>query len=346
MMLYQIDPTQDARWSGFVERHPNSSVFHTSAWLEALQRTYGYKPVVFTTSPLTGELANGFPFCYVHSWLTGGRLISLPFSDYCDPLFDSSQELHFVMEYLQAGLQHRDWRYIELRPIDGGFCHDSRHVGFQPSEEFHLHCMDLRPSVEELFHNLHKDSAQRRIQRAERAGVIQVSGRSPKLLKDFYELMILTRGRQHLPPQPYVWFRNLVECMKENLEIKVGYKNDAPIAGILTLRFRDKVYYKYGCSDARFKQLGGMPLLLWKAVEEAKTVGARAFDLGRTECENKSLITFKDHWARSSTRIAYWRFPGRKIQPAWKLNVAKRVFACMPDRLLAATGRLLYRHIA
>src|ERR1022692_3890628 len=46
-----IDPLLDARWDSFLESHPRASVFHSTAWLSALSRTYGYKPVVFTTAP-------------------------------------------------------------------------------------------------------------------------------------------------------------------------------------------------------------------------------------------------------------------------------------------------------
>jgi len=345
MRFYQIDPTQDARWAELVDRHPKASVFHTVGWLEALQRTYGYRPVVFTTSPLNGELKNGHVFCHVRSWLTGRRMVSLPFSDHCEPLFDSGRDLHFVMEYLQANLQHRDWKYIEIRPVDGSFCQQGEEIGFQPAKQYCLHRMDLRPALDQLFRSLHRDSAQRRIRRAESAGVIQESGRSTKLLRDFYALLVLTRRRHHLPPQPYVWFRNLVDCMNDALEMRLAYKDQVPIAAILTLRFRNTVYYKYGCSDAKFKHLGGMSFLLWKTIEESKAAGAEEFDLGRSETDNKALIVFKNHWAQGPSKLVYWRSPTPDRLEAWKLNIAKRFFACIPDRLLAATGRLIYRHI-
>jgi len=348
MRLYQINPTQDPRWAELVERHPKASIFHTVGWLEALQRTYGYRPVVFTTSPLSGELKNGLVFCRVHSWLTGGRMVSLPFSDHCEPLFDSVRDLHFVMEYLQADLQHRDWKYIEVRPVDGSFCPEGEQIGFRPAKRYCLHRLDLRPDLSQLFRSLHRDSAQRRIRRAERAGIVHERGRSIRLIKDFYDLLVLTRGRHHLPPQPYLWFRNLADCMNDALEIRLAYKAQIPIAAILTLRFRNTAYYKYGCSDAKFKHLGGMPFLLWKTIEESKAAGAEEFDLGRSENDNKGLIEFKNRWAQGPTKLVYWRFPAPDtlaLKETRKLNMVKRILACVPDGLLAATGRLLYRHI-
>lgn len=348
MKLYQIDPIHDARWGKLVENHPRASVFHTTGWLQALKKTYGYRPVAFTTSPLNAELRNALVFCHVRSWLTGGRMVSLPFSDYCEPLFDSEPELNFIMEYLQADLEHRDWKYIEVRPVQGGFSRKGEGIGFQPARRYCLHRLDLRPDLDQIFHSLHKDSAQRRIRRAERAGIVHESGRSTRLLQEFYDLLVLTRGRHHLPPQPYLWFRNLVDCLGEAVSIRVAYKERVPIAAVLTLHFRDRVYYKYGCSDLRFKHLGVMPFLLWKTIEESKREGAEEFDLGRSESENEKLISFKNHWAQRPTQLVYWRFPAPDalaLKETWKLSLAKRVFACVPGRLLAATGRLLYRHI-
>jgi hypothetical protein len=275
-------------------------------------------------------------------------MVSLPFADHCEPLFDSWRDLHFVMEYLQADLQHRDWKYIEVRPVNGSFCQEGEEMGFRPAKRYCLHRLDLRPDLDQLFRSLHRNSAQRRVRRAERAGVVHKRGRSLKLLKDFYDLLVLTRGRHHLPPQPYRWFRNLVDCMNDALEIRLAYEAQTPIAAILTLRFRNTLYYKYGCSNAKFKHLGGMPFLLWKTIEESKTAGAEEFDLGRSESDNKGLIAFKNHWAQGPTKLAYWRFPASDtlaFMETWKLNMAKRVFACIPDGLLAATGRLIYRHI-
>src|SRR5258707_6193479 len=43
-----IDPLQDSRWSGLIANHPRASVFHTPGWMEALRRTYGFRPEAYT----------------------------------------------------------------------------------------------------------------------------------------------------------------------------------------------------------------------------------------------------------------------------------------------------------
>ncbi|MGB9312014.1 MAG: GNAT family N-acetyltransferase, partial [Candidatus Acidiferrales bacterium] len=227
----------------------------------------------------------------------------------------------------------------------GRTCADA---GFQPAGQYFLHVLDLRPDLETLFGSFDKDSVQRRIRRADRAGLVEKCGTSEDLLREFYDLFVLTRGRHHLPPPPLAWFQNLIQCQGKALEIRMAYKDDCPIAAILTLRFRETCYFKYGCSNARFNKFGATPWLLWRAISIAKSSGALAFDLGRTRQDNSGLLAFKNHWVRRHQRLIYWRFPGGPSLDSangWKLKIASRVFSCMPNRLLAVSGRLVYRHI-
>jgi hypothetical protein len=346
--FYQIDTTRDARWTELVQRDPKASVFHTVPWLQALRRTYGYEPVVYTTSSPTNDLKNGLVFCRVNSWLTGDRLVSLPFSDHCEPLCDSAEDVNFLISYLYTSLEHQEWKYLELRPVNGASDHAPEWKGFSPVGRYFLHSIDLRPNLDDVFRNLDKDCVQRRVQRAQRAGFVEKCGRSEALLKDFYALFRLTRRRHRLPPTPYAWFRNLVHFQNEALEIRVAYKDETPIAAIIVLQFRNVAYFKYGCSDARFNKYGATPWLLWNAMASAKSNGADEFDMGRTGENDLGLLAFKNHWAPQPKCLTYWKYPGISTidsTSGWKLNLAKRIFSYMPDRLLLLTGRLIYRHI-
>jgi hypothetical protein len=345
MEVYKIDPLIDRRWAEFIGRCQKASVFHTKEWLESIRRTYGYEPVVFTTSSPMEELRNGLVFCRIQSWLTGSRMVSLPFSDHCEPLVDSARELKFLINRLQADTAQQK-TYLEFRPLSGQFEIDARQAGFGPADAFSYHRIDLRPSLDAIFRGLNRDSAQRRIRRADRSGILFKCGRSQELLRDFYKLLVLTRRRHLLPPQPYIWFRNLVDCMGEALDIRVAYKGVVPIATLLTLTFRNTTYYKYGCSDSRFHNLAAIPALLWNTIQAAKAAGSQELDLGRSEHDNKGLITFKNHWAPEHT-LVYWRYPAAKnasMAGSWKLRAAKRAFGWVPSRILPIMGRFLYRH--
>jgi len=345
---YQFDPIQDPRWATLVNAHPKASVFHTMPWLRALRSTYGYDILAFTTSPPTGELKNGIVFCHVDSWLTGHRLVSLPFSDHCEPLCDSSEELKFLILCGQSALEQEKCKYLQVRPIHGNVGQTEGGTGCFPAAEYFLHTLDLRPDLDDLFRGFDKDSVQRRIQRADRAELSEKCGRSEELLRDFYSLFLVTRRRQRVPPTPYLWFQNLVEELGDALEIRVAYMEETPIAAIITVRFRDVAYYKYGCSDTRFNKYGATPWLFWKAMVSAKLGGAVDFDLGRTQLNNSGLLAFKNRWVPHPTRLLYWQYPyapHRSTAGQWKSKLAAQCFSYLPQVVQTNIGKLLYKHV-
>src|SRR5205085_2919409 len=273
MTVWQIDPVQDSRWAGFLERHPRATVFHTPGWLEALRRTYGYEPAALTTAAPGESLTDGLVFCRIRSWLTGRRAISLPFSDHCDPLVESNQALAGLLSAWKRDPEANHGRYLEIRSISppGEVAPDWRQAApdWRQADSFCLHQLDLSPGLEDLFRGFHKDCIQRKIRRAQREALSYEEGNSESLLNGFYRLVLLTRRRQQLLPQPLAWFRNLIACMDDRLKIRLAYKDGRPVAGILTLSYKDVLVYKYGCSDARFNNLGGMQFLFWEAIREA-----------------------------------------------------------------------------
>jgi len=252
------------------------------------------------------------------------------------------------MDALNAFRERMGCKYLEIRPTEAIFESTQERNHFVPVASYFFHSLDLSPGLDELFQSLDKDSVQRRILRAERAGLVEEIGISDRHLKDFYRLFTLTRKRHHLPPSSLLWFQNLIKCQGSAVQIRVARKENIAVAAILTLRFKDKVYYKYGCSDARFHRHGAMPWLLWHAISDAKLDGARRFDFGRTEADNFGLLTFKNHWAPNPKPLVYWRLP--ENSPAqdgadgWKMRAAKRIFSYMPMELSILTGKVFYRH--
>jgi lipid II:glycine glycyltransferase (peptidoglycan interpeptide bridge formation enzyme) len=344
-MVYTLNPQDDPRWPVFVRQHPQSSVFHTPEWLEAVKQTYGYESVVLTTSAPNNELTNGVVLCRINSWLTGRRMVSVPFADHCEPLIDAPADRRAIVDELSRVVERRTCKYVELRPLSDEFAEQPRLFSGQ---SFCFHVLDLRPSEDELFKRLHKTSTQNKVRRAEREGLQYVEGRSPLLLQQFYDLMLLTRRRHKLPPQPITWFENLAECMGDRLAFCVATSRDRPVAAMLTLRHERTLTYKYGASDAELHSLGGMPFLFWNVIRRAKDAGVTALDLGRSDADNAGLITFKDRLGAARSTVTYVRCSAagnRSARQGYGMVLAKGLFARLPDSLLTTAGRLLYRHI-
>jgi GNAT acetyltransferase-like protein len=346
--LYRVDPIADPRWSEFLKKNSRASIFHSSGWLKALRNTYGYAPLVYTTSSQGQDLRSGLLFCQIDSWLTGKRIVSVPFSDHCEPLINCIEEWNSIIASLQSEMTERNWKYVEIRPLKSDMFYEGDTMGFRLARQYYIHRLDLRPDLAQIRRGFDKDSIVRRVRRAEREGLREKCGRSEDLLRDFYDLLILTRIRHSLPPQPFKWFANLADCLNDQLDIRLAYKEETPIAAILNLRFKDTIYYKYGCLDSRYKGYGATPFLFWRAIEEAKATGATEFDFGRSDRDNPGLITFKSHWGAAPKSLDYWRFSGPVgLKPIEEqgVGIVRRIVPFLPKWLLTAAGKLIYRHI-
>jgi|HubBroStandDraft_1064217.scaffolds.fasta_scaffold132709_1 CelD/BcsL family acetyltransferase involved in cellulose biosynthesis len=345
-----IDPLADWRWEELVQRHPRASLFHSTAWLKALWLTYRYPAVAYVMSAAGQRLESGMAFCRVESWLTGRRLVSLPFSDHCEPLAESREDLDAISMAVEAEVRRGLWRYMETRSARPLAIATTLHPTTVP---YTFHQLDLEPDIQTLFRNCHKSSTQRKILRAEREGLRYCEGSSKKLLDEFYRLLTVTRRRHQRPPQPRKWFINLIECFGDDLKIRIARKGDRPVAAILTIRHKDTMTYKYGGSDADFNSLGGVHLLLWRTIQEAKRAGMRWLDFGRSDADQPGLITFKSRWGATQSELTYSRFSrstdaGHAFEAAnanWKSRASRFLLAHMPPDLLSLAGRALYRHV-
>ena len=254
-----------------------------------------------------------------------------------------------ILRSLKEERGPRRQKYIELRPVtidrDSG-----EGLGFVKSDSFCFQTIDLRPELKAIYGKFHDSCIRRKIKRAEREELVYESGRSEELLRKFRYLLFFTRRRHKLPPQPAEWFRNIVDCLGTMATIHVVSKGDIPVASIVTFLYKKTLVYKYGCSDGQYSNMGGTPLLFWKAVQQAKESGAETFDLGRSDHDEPGLIAFKEHLGASSSELVYYRDPATPIKAAAKPGpsaswLAREALVRLPDPLLASVGQLLYRHI-
>lgn len=275
---------------------------------------------------------------------TGTRIVSLPFSDHCDCLVDDAETLSHLLARLNELAQERNCRFVELRPAATPVEARDR---FTNIRTFYRHQLDLRPGLQEVFSHFHKDCIQRKIRRAEREHIAVETGNTPYHVGQFYELVIRTRKRQGLPPQPMAWYRNLIECLKSAAMIHLARQDDRVIAGILMLQHKKCLVYKYGASDERFHSSGCVPLLHRHAIEDAIASGLEELDMGRSDINNPGLIAFKEHLGARRSLLRYWRSPAIPAeQEALPQSLVGAVCRHLPPPCLSVLGKLLYRHVA
>jgi hypothetical protein len=289
---------------------------------------------------------SGIPFCKIRSFVTGRRLVSVPFSDHCQPLAANAEELTAMLAAVQDDVRREGFKYLELRPLHLAE-RELALARLAKSSEAVVHRLDLGRSRTEIVNGFHKSCILRKI-RGGRDKLVCEEGRSEVLLGKFYRLLVLTRRKLQLPPQPLAWFRNLIDRLGDALTIRVLSTDGVPIASVLTLSFKRVVTYKYSCSDPQFNSLAGTVHLIWRIIQDAMQAGAIELDLGKSGLDTPGLIVFKDHWGAVKSPLTSYTYPApvmtRAQNPA-VVAAAKRLLRAFPDPVFTAVGGLLYRHV-
>ena len=344
MNISSLDPTITADWDEFILNFPSYSFFHSSDWAKVLQETYNFKPhyLKFTESGKTKAI---IPLMEVDSFFTGRRAISLPFSDFCEPLISSGVKLKLMRHKVMDYSKEKGFNSIELR--DSEVHLDNSIIipaGYQ-------HILDLSFSEEQLFKHL-SDNTRRNIRKAINNKVSFEINNSPSALEDFYMMNCYTRRRHGLPPQPLKFFRKLYDFIltKNKGFISLSKYNGKSIAAAIFLLIGQKALYKYGASLFEYQKLRPNNLLMWESIKYIKTQGFNELNFGRTELENIGLRRFKLGWGAEEKILNYYRYQLGKNSNIYNstisLNHRKLPLHRFPIFLLKMIGKFVYKHIA
>jgi CelD/BcsL family acetyltransferase involved in cellulose biosynthesis len=340
-----VDPLYDPTdWDRRVYSHPQFNFFHTAAWAKVLCKTYGHTPLFLHVTHARESLAL-LPFMEVNSLFTGRRGVSLPFSDFCEPLVFGGWGKEELMETLLELGRSRKWRYFELR---GGA--KTLPSSAAPSVKYYGHKLDLTVGVEELFGRF-ESSVRRAIRKAEKSGLAVEATNTREAMRDFYQLHARTRRRHGLPPQPLSFFLNIhEEVIKAGLGfITLAKSGTRLVAGTIFFHSGGAALYKFGASDERIQEFRGNNLVMWEGIKRLVGIGLKTLHFGRTSLNNDGLRRFKLSWGTEEELIEYFRFAIRADMWVNSPDNARafhnRLFCRLPLPINRLAGALIYPHL-
>ncbi len=337
-----VNPVTFEGWDDLLLSRPQATIFHSSAWARVLSESYRYTPFYFAVMD-GNRLSALLPVMEVKSILTGSRGVSLPFTDYCDPIVDRETGFQSLLDDVIEYGRRRGWKFLEIRGGQGVL------GSVSPSSSFLGHNVELSEDEEEMFYGF-KDSARRNIKKANREGVEVGVFDSLESVREFYRLNCLTRRDHGLPPQPLTFFEKVHEHIigKDHGFIVLGSYRDRYIGGAVFFHFGRKALYKYGASDRKFQRLRANNLVMWEAIRWLCERGFKSLCLGRTEPDNEGLLQFKSGLRPTERPINYYRYDLKKGSFVSGSSKARGfhngIFRKLPIPLLSASGNLLYRH--
>jgi len=342
MNLKIVNPLEFDGWDDLVLLNPDYSFFHSQSWAKVMFESYHYKPLYFTLIDRQ-KLKALIPIMEIRSFLTGRRGVSLPFTDFCQPIINDDINLDDVLTQIVDFGKKLGWKYFEWR-------FGKKHLGkMTASKMYYEHALNLQDTEEDIYKNF-RSNTKRNIQKAIRERVKVTILNSISSIDDFYRLNCMTRKLHGLPPQPWYFFKKIFEhiiSQGNGFVILASYQNKV-IAGAVYFHFGNYALYKYGASDRRYQTLRANNLVMWEAIKWYAGKGFKEFSFGRTETDNFGLLQFKRGWGAKEETVNYYKYDltkDRYLGETKEIKSSYNFFKLMPSSLLKIIGFLLYRHV-
>jgi len=338
-------PICDKRWMEYINNKNDASIFHHPCWLENLSKSYGYTPYILVVESPNGEISAGLPVMKVGNLFARLRYISVPFSDYCAPLYDDQESLNLLTQGL-INLSHQNFSTtpVELRWSYPAF------PEMQPFLNYVLHILPLSSDPEVVFKNFSRNIRHDIREAEEDREMKVVNGNTLEFMQLFYKQQVKTRHRHGVPVQSWKYFKSLQEevIQKDLGSIWLCYRGETCIAGLVTLCFGKTITFKYLASDEDYVKFHPNHLVFWNAIKWASENEFKKVDFGRSEtCDNdKGLRVFKSKWGAFETLLTYTNIvsPPSNLTKSTSMSVMKKVIQKSPLWVCKFLGEILYQY--
>ncbi|WP_318215877.1 lipid II:glycine glycyltransferase FemX [Streptomyces sp. SCL15-6] len=222
-------------------------------------------------------------------------------------------------------LRRAGWRRAEPGGEDGFAAGQPRHVCQVPL---------AGRSLEQIRNGLNQQW-RRNIKKAEKAGVKVVQG-GHEDLRAFYELYVETAERDRFVPRPLAYFRRMWTALTaedpDRMRLYLAHHDGEVLAAATMLTVGDHVWYSYGASTARRREVQPSTALQWRMMCDAHERGARVYDFrGITDTLEEDdhllgLLRFKVGAGGEAVEyLGEWDYPLNKVlHKALQLYMSRR----------------------
>jgi len=347
-----IDPITDPRWDAFVENHPYGWICHLSGWKKVLETSFPHmKGHYLALVDESNEIKAGLPLYEVRSWLTGNRLVSIPFATLSDPLISSQDEFEALFNKAIHLSHHLGVSHIHIKTL-----HASRFIE-EPrlsSDCFYVsHYLPLNGNPSEILKTFHLTAVRQPLRKLSATELKVHMGAGDDDLRTFYSLYGRTRKRLGLPSQPYGFFQALWNTFMPNgkLSLLLAELNGRPVAGHIYFKSNGRCSMEFEGWDRDVYHLTPNHFLIWEALKTACGEGYQLFDFGRTSPSDKGLMKFKERWGTELISLSEYYYPGEAgIKPSEKQDSSRYKFVrrlcnVAPDPMYQIISGFCYRHL-
>ena len=274
------------------------TLFHGEPWRQAVEKSFDLEIQEFVPTCEPGGLA----YYSVLSDLRGERIVSTPFSDFCDPLLGPDGWAEFTEHLRGYGLP------ITLRPFRNTAA--TNDDSFELRRELLWHGIDISQGFDPLWDGL-KTKLRTKIRKADKEGITFRASSTLADLQTFHTMHVeLRKAKYQLLAQPFDFFANLHDAFGDDMIVVLAEENGDAIAGMVFFAWNDVWYYKFGASRPRKYRPNGANLM--EAARIGADRGLQLIDLGRSDIDQPGLVDFKRGFATEEVVLTtlHWRPEG------------------------------------
>jgi len=339
-----IDPTTDPRWEHLLASR-KADIFHSPPWLRALRDTYDLSIEARVLVDDAGKPIAGFVYSPIDD-VMDRRIVSLPFSDFCDPLVSTPAEWAAVTSGVLSAEDRFHLRCLHSElPLSDPL--------LTPVGRARWHAVDLRREAEAIWQSI-ASSARRSIRKARDEGVQVRVGESLDDVRAFFELHLHVRKHKyHLLAQPWPFFEQLWSHLlsQGHGRLLLAERDEQVLGGVLLLEWGGTAYYKFNASQPDL--LGARPndLVIWEAIQWGASAGLERLDFGLSDWDQEGLLRFKRKYATEEKTIhSLQNLPHPPSRREAELRALLPQLTSLltrpdvPDAVSEEAGNLLYRY--
>jgi FemAB-related protein (PEP-CTERM system-associated) len=288
-----------SRWNEFLQRRGVVAAGRHPAWLAILRDGLGHEP--YCLEIVQGTQTRGLLLlAYVHSWIFGRFLVSLPYLNTAGIVADDDSSARLLIGETVRLADTLGVRYLELRHE-----HAVEHPCFTDRVNGKLHMrLPLPETVGQLWDRL-DGKVRNQVRKAQKNGLAVECG-GEELVEEFHTVFSHNMRDLGTPVYGRALFRAVLRHLPGQAEFCVVRAGKQAAAAGLLLHGQGVSEVPSASSLRAFNSTNANMLLYWTMLGRAVERGQGLFDFGRSSPESNTY-RFKKQWGALS-HPAEWQY--------------------------------------
>ncbi|HLC40970.1 MAG TPA: GNAT family N-acetyltransferase [Methylomirabilota bacterium] len=340
VIVERLTDESRAAWDGFVDAHPEATVYHTNWWRDTVVSSFGHRSYPLIARGPSGEIQGVLPLFHVRGLLSG-RLVSSPLRDRGGALGDPGARRALAGAARRLA-EELSCRYVLLKQGESSpELTDDRYVEI---DHWVTMLLDLPARWERL-----NPKVRWSVRKGEHSGLSFEMSDTVEAGERFYRLFRETRRRLGVPTYACRFFRALAG--QPAVRFCFASQHGADVAGIVLLLQGRRAVSGYAANSSAGRAFRASEFAYWHAIRWSSEQGYRIFDFGADSPHQTGVRQFKEKWDAREVPVPHYYFLSRVRRVPLRdssngvLRLLRKPWSWLPGPLFEIASDWAVRHV-